>query len=129
MRFKNIQEHQRNQMNFFQKAKFDIGKRGVLGLDTVRDVLIFLLTLAVIAIAVFLALTSLQDASLFTAGSQTAADVNSIIGNITSGTVGFFSNIPTVFTILGAVVIILAVTLILFAVNRFSQGTGGTGSL
>lgn len=105
-----------------------MGKRGVLGLDTARDVMIFLLTLAVIAIAVFLALVSLQNANLFTTGSQAANDTNLVINNITTGTTQFFANIPTVFTILGAVVIILAVTLILFAVNRFSAGSGA-GSL
>lgn len=105
-----------------------INKKGVLGLDTARDVMIFLLTLAVVAIAVFLALVSLQDSNLFATGSQAANDTDLIIGNITTGTTDFFSNIPTVFTILGAVVIILAVTLILFAVNRFSQGSGA-GSL
>ena len=71
-----------------------------------------------------MALVSLQDSNLFTAGSQAANDTDIIINNITTGTTNFFGNIPTVFTILGAVVIILAVTLILFAVNRFSQGSG-----
>ncbi len=108
-----------------EKAKEKkMNKKGVLGLDTTRDVMIFLLTLAVVAIAVFLALVSLQDANLFTTGSQAANDTDSIINNITTGAAGFFDNIPTVFTILGAVVIILAVTLILFAVNRFSSSTG-----
>lgn len=104
--------------------KIKMNKRGVLGLDTARDVMIFLLTLAVIAIAVFLALVSLQNANLFGVGTQAANDTGNITDYITSGATDFFSNIPTVFTILGAVVIILAVTLILFAVNRFSQGTG-----
>lgn len=110
------------------KEKLSMDKKGVLGLDTARDVMIFLLSLAVIAIAVFLALVSLQNSNLFTTGSTAANNTNFIINNITSGTTAFFTNIPTVFTILGAVVIILAVTLILFAVNRFSQSTG-SGSL
>lgn len=101
-----------------------MNKKGVLGMDTVRDVIVFMLTLSVTAIAVFLALSSLQNANLFTGGSTEELNTNLTIGNITEGTTAFFSNIPTVFTILGAVVIILAVTLILFAVNRFGKGTG-----
>ncbi len=117
--------------NSFELAKLRMkNRRGVLGLDTVRDVMIFLLVLAVITIAVFLALVSLQDANLFTPGSQADNDTTNIINNITTGATDFFVNIPTVFTILGAVVIILAVTLILFAVARFSQGSGvGRGGL
>lgn len=109
--------------------KRKMNRRGVLGLDTVRDVMIFLLTLAVIAIAVFLALVSLQGANLFTAGSQAANDTDNVINNITVGTTQFFANIPTVFVILGAVVIILAVALILFAVSRFSATAAGGGRL
>lgn len=102
-------------------------KKGVLGMDTVRDVMVFLLTLAVIAIAVILALVSLRDSNIFGAGTAEENQTSNIINNITGGTVDFFENIPTVFTILGAVVIILAVTLILFAVNRFASGAGSTG--
>lgn len=109
-----------------QPANFSMNKKGVLGMDTVKAVMIFLLTLAVTAIALFLALSNLNSAGLFATGSQSANDTNSIINNVTKGTTDFFKNIPTVFTILGAVVIILAVVLILFAVNRFSGSTGGS---
>lgn len=97
-------------------------KSAVLGLDTVQAVIVTLLVLAVVAIAVFLALVSLQGAGLFTAGSQAANDTDNIINNITSGTTDFFENIPTVMTILGAVVIILAVVLIIVAVGRIRAG-------
>ena len=100
-------------------------KRGVLGLDTVRLVLISLLTIAVIAIAVFLALVSLRDAGIFTDGSQEENDTSSIIGNITSGSVNFFKQIPTIFTLLGVVVIILVIAIVIVAVSRF--GGGGRG--
>lgn len=103
-------------------------KKGVLGLDTARDVMIFLLSLAVVAIACFLALVSLQNSNLFTAGTSAANNTNFIINNITTGATAFFTNIPTVFTILGAVVIILAVSLILVAVGRFGASASG-GSL
>ena len=104
-------------------SKLRMDKKGVLGMDSVRDVIIFLLTLAVAAIAVFLALSSLQDANLFTAGSSADNNTDFIINNITNGASNFFEQVPTIFTVLGAVAIILAVTLILFAVNRFSQSS------
>lgn len=99
-----------------------MNRKGVLGLDTVTAVIVTLLILAVTAIAVFLALTSLQDANLFTAGSQAANDTDQLINNITSGTTDFFANIPTVMAILGAVIIILAVVLIIIAVGRIRGG-------
>lgn len=105
--------------------KLSMNKKGVLGMDSVRDVIIFLLTLAVAAIAVFLALSSLQDANLFTASSTADNNTDYIINNITNGASNFFEQVPTIFTVLGAVAIILAVTLILFAVNRFSQSSTG----
>lgn len=100
-------------------------KRGVLGLDTTRVVLISLLTLAVIAIAVFLALVSLRDAGIFTAGSLEKNQTNDIISNITGGSVNFFKQIPTVFTLLGVVLIILVIAIVIAAVSRF--GGGGRG--
>ena len=84
------------------------------------------LVIAVITIAVFLALTSLQNANIFTAGSQTANQTNNIINNITVGTTGFFTQIPTIMTILGVVALISAVVLIIFYVTRMG-GSGGQG--
>lgn len=100
-------------------------KRGVLGFETAKEVILTLLVLAVMVIAVFLALTTLNNAGIFTAGSQSANDTNMVINNITTGTVKFFGYIPTIFTILAIVVIILAIALILFAVNRFGGREGG----
>ena len=109
-----------------QKLK-PLNKKGVLGLNLVGSVIMTLLTLAVITIAVFLALTSLNNAGIFTAGTQTANDTNTIINNITSGTTSFFKQIPTIMTVLGVVVLILAVAIIIVAVRRFGGGGAETG--
>jgi hypothetical protein len=109
----------------YLEAKTKMNHKGVLGMEDVKAVMLFLLVLAVVAIALFLALTNLNSAGLFTAGSQPANDTSNIINNITSGTTSFFKNVPTIFTILGAVVIITAVILILIAVQRISQSAGG----
>lgn len=50
-----------------------------------------------------------------------------VVSNVTSGTTGFFTNIPTVMTILGAVVIILAVVLIIGAVGRIRNRSEEVG--
>lgn len=93
----------------------------------VGGVILTLLTLAVITIAVLLALTSLQNAGIFTANSVGANATNVIINNITGGTTNFFTQIPVIFTILGVVALIGAVILIIFYVSRI--GTGGRGGL
>lgn len=86
-----------------------------------------LLTLAVLMIAVFLALVSLQDSSIFTAGSQAKNDTDLIINNITSGATTFAGNIPTVFSILGAVLIISAIVILIVIIRRANFGGGGGG--
>jgi hypothetical protein len=100
-------------------------KRGILGLETVRVVIVTLLVLAVTSIAVFLALVSLQDAGIFTADSQAANDTDKIIGNITSGTTDFFANVPTFMILLGVVVLLLIIAIVLVVVGRFGGTTGG----
>ena len=110
---------------FYQNLMILLDKKGVLGLETTRVVLISLLTLAVIAIAVFLALVSLRDAGIFTAGSQEKNQTDTIISNITTGSTNFFKQIPTVFTLLGVVLIILVVAIVIAAVARFGGGSRG----
>ncbi len=100
-------------------------KKGILGLDTVRVVIVTLLVLAVTAIAVFLALVSLQDANIFTAGSQADNDTSNIINNITSGTTAFFANVPTYMVLLGVVVLLLIIAIVLVVVSRFASPTAG----
>ena len=102
-------------------------KRGQLGLDTVKSVMISFLVLAVISIAIVLALVSLRDSNIFTAGSPEARDVNDTITNVTSGITDFFNDTGTIFSILIVVVIILAISIIISVVSRF--GGGGRGGL
>lgn len=96
-------------------------------LNLVGAVILTLLTIAVITIAVFLALTSLQNAGIFTANSQPSNQTNNIINNITVGTTNFFTQIPTIMTILGIVALIGAVVLIIYFVSK--MGGAGRGGL
>ena len=98
-------------------------RNGVLGLDTAKQVMITFLVLAVIGIAILLALTSLQNANIFTADSQAYNDSNSIINNVSSGLTTFFASTGTVFSILIVVVIILAISIIIWAVGRFGTSS------
>ena len=104
-----------------------MNKKGILGLDTVKEVMLALLVLAVIAIAVSLALVSLRDSNIFDAGSQEEIDTNNTIANITAGTTAFFANTGTFFSILVVVVIIALIAIVIMVVSRFG-GTGGRES-
>ena len=112
-----------------QSIKRKLSKKGIFGLEAVGQVMLTVLTLVVTAIAVFLALSSLQSSGIFAAGSGNANNTALIIGNTTYGTTLFFANIPTIFTVLGVVAIILVIGLIIYAVRRFSSGGGEVSSL
>ena len=58
-----------------------------------------------------------------------SGSVSSIVGNISSGLVVFFASTGTIFSILIVVVIILAISIIIWAVGRFGQQTEGTVNL
>ena len=100
-------------------------KKGQVGLDTARSVMLTLLTIGVIAFAIIVALASLNDSNALTAGSQEDNDTTAIINNITAGTRDFFGNAGTWFALLAVVVIILIIAIVIFAVNRFGGRTGG----
>ena len=108
---------------FIKPLKMD--KRGQLGLDTVKSVMISFLVLAVISIAVVLALVSLRDSNIFAGDPSTEQSVNDTIANVTSGVTGFFDDTGTIFAILIVVVIILAISIIIGVVSRFGGGCRG----
>ena len=101
-------------------------KRGQIGLDLVKNVIVAFLILSVIGIATFLALVSLRDAGIFTANTVEERNTNDTILNITSAVTDFFSNTGTIFSILVVVVIILAIAIVIGVVTRFG-GAGRTG--
>jgi len=103
-------------------------KKGQIGLGTAKDVMVAFLILAVLGIAIILALVSLNDSGIFTAGSQEANDTDNIVNNITSAlTNDFFDQTGTIFAILIVVVIIAAIAIIIAVVTRFGGGRTTTG--
>ena len=75
--------------------------------------------------------TILGNASLSYTHSFTidSGITTNIIGNISAGLVTFFASTGTIFSILIVVVIILAISIIIWAVGRFGQQTEGTVDL
>jgi len=104
-------------------------RNGVLGLDTAKAVMVTFLILAVTGVAVLLALTSLQNANVFTADSLGDNATDNIVGNVSDGLETFFGSTGTIFSILIVVVIILAISIIIWAVGRFGQQTEGAVNL
>lgn len=100
-------------------------KKGVLGLETTKAVMISFLILAVIGVSTILALTSLGNSSIFATGSAGANATDSITNNVSDGVVTFFGSTTTVFSILVVVVIILAIAIIIAAVSRFGGSAPG----
>lgn len=104
-------------------------KRGVMGLDTVEAVIGSLLVLTIFAFAAIIAWGNLVGNTGLTAGSIADNATTNILNNATKATANFFQQMPTVFTILGIVVLILAVILIVVAVQRIRSPTGGAVGL
>lgn len=104
-------------------------KKGQIGLDTVRNVMVSLFILLVIGIAFVLGAVTLRDANLFVAGTPEAQSINDSIRNVTTAFTGFFDDADTIFNILVAVVIILAIGIAIFVVSRFGGAGGSRGGL
>lgn len=102
-----------------------MNKKGQVGLDTAKAVMLTLLTIGVIAFAIIIALASLKNSGSLTAGSTEKNQTDNILNNITAGTASFFSNTTTWFALLSVVVIILIIAIVIFAVNRFGGQQGG----
>ncbi len=100
-------------------------RRGQVGLDTAKAVMLSLLTIAVIAFAIIVALSALGNSNALEEGSQEANDTDNILNNVTGGVSDFFSNTGTWMALLAVVVIILIISIVIFAVNRFGGRTGG----
>lgn len=102
-------------------------KKGMLGLDTAKDFIVAILTIAVIAFAVIVALSSLKDSNAI---KQTVPEYNqtqAILSNVSAGTASFFSNAGTWFSLLSVVIIILIIGVVIWAVNRFGARAESTG--
>jgi len=100
-------------------------KKGILGLDTAKAFILFILVTAILGFAAIIALSTLNDAGILTTGSEEANQSTNVLQNVSTGISGFFSNASTWFTLLSVVVIILIIGVVIFAVSRFGGGERG----
>ncbi len=98
-----------------------LNKKGVVGLEVGKKVMLLLLTMGIIAFALIIALNQLNSTSVAT--TQTT----NIVNNITGGVETFFTNATTWFALLGIVVLILIIVIVIKAVGSTSGGKGGSG--
>lgn len=115
------------QKNTFSLRKPVMNKKGQIGMNLVKNVMISFLILGVIFVAIALALVQLRNANLFTPGTPEANNVNDTIRNITAGGASFFANTTAIFNILFVVVIIAAIAIVIAVVSGF-QGGGGSST-
>ena len=105
-----------------------LNRKGQIGLNLSKQVMVTFLILAVLGIAVILALVSLRDANIFTENDEDYNQTNQIIKNVTGGVNTFFASTGTIFSILIVVVIISAIGIVIYVVSRFGAG-GSSGGL
>ena len=105
----------------------EMKKKGQVGLDTARAVMLTILVLGVIGFAIIIAMSSLNDSNTLTTGSIEANQTTNVLRNVSGGVEEFFSNTVTWFSLLAVVVIILIIAIVIIAVNRFGGGGRGGG--
>lgn len=96
-----------------------MNKKGVFGMDSAKAFILAMLTIGVISFAVLIAMSQLNASS-----ASTAATTN-VFNNISSGVESLFSNAGTWFSLLAVVILILIISVVIFAVNRFGGSSGG----
>lgn len=96
-------------------------KRGVAGLGLAKGFVIGILSIAVIIMLVLIVLGALNTQAI---KDQTNNGSTYVVGNITQGILGLVSQFPTLFTILGVVMLVLLIVVIIVVMNRL----GGSGT-
>lgn len=102
-----------------------LGKKGVLGLDTAKAFILFILIVAIIGFATIIAVSTLDNSGVLTANSVEANQSTAVLRNVSGGVADFFANTTTWFTLLSVVVIILIIGVVIFAVQRFGGNQQG----
>ncbi len=102
-------------------------KKGQTG-GLITGIIFGIVTLVIGVIIGFVIVSTLNDASLLTVGSEEANATDRLIGNFTEGIDNVSEQIPTVLLV-AAIVLILAVLAILVAVWQRMRLGGGGGTL
>jgi len=109
------------------KSLSRISKRGQT-LELVSGTTLGFLTLIVLMFSVLYAVSVLNPSSFFTAASANANSTNALTQNLTQGVGSFGSYIPTVFLVLG-VVLVLSIIFVLIVYVRRMGGGSSSGAL
>ena len=104
-----------------------MNKKGAYGIEVVTAVALGLFTLLLIAVAVIAGSNALLNSSIFTSGSTSYNQTNSMVQNVTTGVSSFFGNSGTFFSILAVVVIMIFLGLMIGAVYLFTRGSAQKG--
>lgn len=102
-------------------------KKGQGTISLVIATVVAFLVFVVTVIAVLLAAGTLNSSGIFKASTAGANTTTTLIGNTTQGIAQFGSNIPTVFTVLGVLLIVGVIVLLIVLIKR-AQGSMSSGS-
>jgi uncharacterized membrane protein len=101
-----------------------MSKKGVVGLDVARSVILMLLGIGVLAFIVIIVMANLSASNVVPAGSLGANQSTAIFANISGGVSTFFGNTGVWFNLLGVVVIVAIAALVLYFVGAFGGKKG-----
>jgi len=102
-------------------------KRAKRGQGLIQGLVMGVAALVIAVIIAFVIVSTLNDASLLTAGSETANATDRLVANFTAGVDNVSGKIPTVLLI-AAVVLILGILVLLWSQYQ-RMGIGGKGEL
>lgn len=103
-------------------------KRGQI-VNTVSGTTMSLMLLVFTIFAVLYGIATLNPSSFFTASSAEANATAHLQANLTEGVSEFGGNIPSVFKILGVVLVLGGIVLLILMVLRMRAGTGMGGTV
>lgn len=100
-----------------RKIESKMSKRGQFGLDSVRPVATTLIGVGLVLLIAILVFSTIDSSSLFTAGSLGANASSNLLANYSAGVDNFVDNIPTIFLVLGILVVILVLVVLVRSVS------------
>lgn len=110
-------------------AKSLMNKRGQI-VDTVSSTTMSIMILIFIIFAVLFGIATLNPSSFFTASSAEANATGYLQANLTEGVSQFGGNLPTIFKVLGVVLVLGGIILLVLYVARMRSVSGsGNGGL
>lgn len=106
-----------------------LNKKGQV-IELIGGTVMGLMGLIFLIFAVLFAISALNPSTFFTTGSASANATNQLTNNLTSGVASFGQYIPTIFLVLGVVMVLAGILVLILYVKRMQgSGLGGGVSL